>query len=69
MWLGPTPSIVFTLTTKGDLHGYDTDDARIPVGSNDQILIADSAQTLGVRWGAAPTAADTRVTSLMLGGM
>ncbi len=57
------------LTTKGDLHGFDTANARIPVGTNDQILIADSVQDLGVRWGAAPTAADTRVTTLMLGGM
>ncbi len=68
MWLGPTPSNA-SLTTKGDIHGFDTTDARVPVGTNDQILIADSAQTLGVRWGAAPTAADTRVTTLMLGGM
>lgn len=64
-----TNTVYNTLTTKGDLRGFDTDNARIPVGTNDQILIADSAQTLGIRWGAAPTAADTRVTSLMLGGM
>ncbi len=64
-----TNTVYSTLTTKGDLRGFGTDNARIPVGSNDQILIADSAQTLGVRWGVAPTAADTRVTTLMLGGM
>jgi hypothetical protein len=38
------------LTTKGDLHGYSTVDARIPVGTNGQVLTADSTQTLGVKW-------------------
>lgn len=36
------------LTTKGDLFGYSTLDARIPVGANGKVLLADSAQTLGV---------------------
>lgn len=38
------------LTTKGDLWGYDTTDDRIPVGSDGQVLTADSAQGLGVKW-------------------
>lgn len=38
------------LTTKGDVWGYSTTDARIPVGSNDEVLIADSGQSLGVKW-------------------
>lgn len=38
------------LTTKGDIAGFDTAAARIPVGTNEQVLIADSAQALGVRW-------------------
>lgn len=38
------------LTTKGDLYGFDTADARIPVGSDNQVLTADSAQALGVKW-------------------
>ena len=38
------------LTTKGDLYGYDTAGNRIPVGTNDQVLTADSAQTLGLKW-------------------
>lgn len=41
------------LTTKGDLYGHSTVDARIPVGSDGQVLTADSAQTLGVKWAAA----------------
>ena len=38
------------LTTKGDLWGYDTAGNRIPVGSNNQVLTADSTQALGVKW-------------------
>jgi len=38
------------LTTKGDIWGYSSTNARVPVGSDNQILIADSAQTLGVKW-------------------
>jgi hypothetical protein len=44
------------LTTKGDVAGYDSVDARIPVGSNDQVLTADSSVALGVKWAAAPGA-------------
>lgn len=44
------------LTTKGDLHGFSSVNARIPVGSNDQVLMADSAQTLGVKWATIATA-------------
>lgn len=44
------------LTTKGDLFGFDTADARIPVGTNGHILTADSTQSLGLKW-AAPAAA------------
>lgn len=36
------------LTTKGDLWGYSTVNARIPACSNGQYLTYDSAQTLGV---------------------
>lgn len=38
------------LTTKGDLFGYDTAAARIPIGSNNQVLTADSTQALGLKW-------------------
>lgn len=44
------------LTTKGDIHTFSTVDARLPVGSNDQTIIADSAQTTGVKWGTLPVA-------------
>lgn len=39
-------------TTKGDLVGHNgTDTQRIAVGADDRVLIADSAQSNGVRWG------------------
>lgn len=38
------------LTTKGDLWGFSTVDARLPVGTNGQRLVADSAEALGVKW-------------------
>jgi len=39
------------LTTKGDIFGHSTVDARIPVGTDGQILTADSSNSLGVSWG------------------
>jgi hypothetical protein len=38
------------LTTKGDLYGFSSSNARVPVGSDGQVLTADSTQTLGVKW-------------------
>jgi hypothetical protein len=47
---GTKPGIVSPLTTKGDIWGYDTVDNRIPVGADGEILVANSAQALGVEW-------------------
>ena len=51
-----------TLTTKGDILTRDASAlARLPVGTNGQILSADSAETTGLKWvantGGAPTSA------------
>jgi hypothetical protein len=43
------------LTTKGDLYGYSTTNARIPVGTNTYVLTADSTQALGLKWAPAAT--------------
>lgn len=38
------------LTTKGDLYTYSTTDARLGVGTNGQVLTADSAEATGLKW-------------------
>lgn len=39
------------LTTKGDVLSHNTTtETRIPVGTNDQVLTADSAEASGVKW-------------------
>lgn len=48
------------LTTKGDVYTYSTVDARLGVGTNGQVLTADSAEATGLKW-ATPT---TGVTEL-----
>lgn len=45
------------LTTKGDLYTFSTVNTRLPVGLDTQVLIADSTQATGLKWGSntAPT--------------
>ena len=38
------------LTTKGDLHGFDTENTRIPVGADGTVLTADSTAALGLAY-------------------
>jgi hypothetical protein len=52
------------LTTKGDVWGYSTTNARIPVGTNGQVLTADSAQALGVKW-ATPAGGGGKVLQVV----
>jgi hypothetical protein len=51
------------LTTKGDILTYDTANNRLPVGTNGQVVTADSTQSLGIKW-ATPT--NGTVTSVAL---
>lgn len=50
-WRTALGTITSPLTTKGDLWGYDTADNRFAVGSNGTSPVADSNQTLGLRYG------------------
>ena len=52
------------LTTKGDLYGYSTTNARVAVGSNGQVLTADSTAATGITW-----AAGSGMTSLATGSL
>lgn len=45
-----TSPVISTITTKGDLLGFDTALNRVPIGTNNQVLTADSAQALGLKW-------------------
>ena len=45
------------LTTKGDIWGFSTVDARLGVGTNDFVLTADSAEATGLKWAAVSTVA------------
>ena len=49
------------LTTKGDTHGYTTENARVPIGANTTVLTADSTTALGLAW-TAPAAGYTQPT-------
>jgi hypothetical protein len=56
------------LTTKGDLYGYSTTDARVAVGTNGQVLTADSTAATGVAWATAASGGMTLLSTTSLSG-
>lgn len=49
--VGTSVPIAFPLVQKGDIFTWSTGPARLPVGPDGDVPIADSTQTLGIRWG------------------
>jgi len=56
------------LTTKGDLYGFSTVPARVAVGTNGQVLTADSTAATGVAWATAAAGGMTVIASGTLSG-
>ena len=56
------------LTTKGDLYTFSTLDARLPVGTNNQTLVADSAEATGLKWATPASGGWTSIASGTLSG-
>lgn len=50
-WFDPTGLAGgFGLSTKGDIHTYDSADAALGVGTDGYALVADSGETTGLNW-------------------
>jgi len=57
------------LTTKGDLYGFSTVPARVAVGTNGQVLTADSTNANGVAWATASSGAPVQLATASLAGV
>jgi len=52
------------LTTKGDILAYTTTDSRLPVGTNNQLLMSDNATSTGLKWGSDILTSTISATSI-----
>lgn len=51
------------LTTKGDIYTFSTTNDRLPVGTNNQILVADSTASTGLKWATASSGKVVQIVS------
>lgn len=67
----PNAIVKSIVDAKGDLIAATADDtpARLPVGTNDQLLIADSAQSTGLKWGRPTIALGTETSGDYVAGV
>jgi hypothetical protein len=63
-----TKSASSPLTTKGDLYTYSTTDARLPVGTNGQVLTAASGQATGLQWATPSSGSMTQLATGTVSG-
>ena len=59
---------VSPLTTKGDLYTFSTSDARLPVGANGTTLVADSSESVGMKWATPASGSMTLLSTTTLSG-
>lgn len=56
------------LTTKGDLYTFASSDTRLGVGTNGQVLTADSTEATGLKWATAAGGGMTLLSTTSLSG-
>lgn len=56
------------LTTKGDVYGFSTVPTRVPVGTDGQVLTADSSASTGLAWATPASGSMTSIATGTLSG-
>jgi hypothetical protein len=60
---------VSPLTTKGDLYTFGSSDTRLGVGANGTTLVADSAETTGLKWATPASGGMTLIQETTASGL